>query len=334
MPKQPQCSIVIRCCNEERQIERLLIGISQQTIKDLEILIVDSGSTDSTLDIVKRYPTRVLTIEPANFSFGRSLNLGCEAATGEFLVIASAHVYPTYRDWLERLIAPFKHDRIGLVYGKQRGNDTTKYSENRIFARWFPEKSTAQQDHPFCNNANAAIRRCLWEKYPYDESLTGLEDLDWAARVMADRHQIAYAADAEIIHVHDERYRRIFNRYRREAIALKHIFPEQGFTLAELLKLLPANIASDLYHAWRDEKLRDNAFGIAAFRAMQFFGTYRGFSQHGPVKRKLKTTFYYPNGLERCVPESSWTRQLVDYGTGARRSVHFEERGKGKQGIG
>src|SRR5438552_9492978 len=100
--RMPKVSIIIRCHNEEEHIGRLLSGILQQTIKDVEIILVDSGSTDATLSIARRYPVRILHIAPQEFSFGRSLNRGCEAAEGELLVFASAHVYPLYKDWLEK----------------------------------------------------------------------------------------------------------------------------------------------------------------------------------------------------------------------------------------
>ena len=167
--KKSFASVVIRCYNEEKHIGRLLHGISQQTIKDIEIIIVDSGSTDGTLAIASRFPLKIVTIKPEDFSFGRSLNLGCTAATSDFIVIASAHVYPVYRDWIEQLLTPFQDSSAGLVYGRQQGGESTRFSEHQVFARWFPEKSVAIQNHPFCNNANAVIRRDLWKKFRYDE---------------------------------------------------------------------------------------------------------------------------------------------------------------------
>jgi len=296
------CSVVIRCCNEEQHIGRLLSGILEQTLQKVEILVVDSGSADATLAIASRFPVKIVSIRPEEFSFGRSLNIGCREAQGEFLVFASAHVYPLYRDWLERLVAPFKDPDVALVYGKQRGVENTKYSEHQVFARWFPEQSNPSQDNPFCNNANAAIRRRLWQQVPYDEMLTGLEDIDWAKRVMALGRKIAYEADATIIHVHNETARQVFNRYRREAIALKQICPEEHFNLWDFLRLYPSNVFSDGYHAARDGQLARNLVGIPLFRLMQYWGAYRGFRQHGPLKSKLKQRFYYPKGLTRAAP--------------------------------
>ncbi len=177
-------SIIIRCFNEEEHIGRLLSGILEQNHTDREIIVVDSGSTDATLSIVSAFPVHTLHIPPDRFSFGRSLNLGCTAARGEILVLASAHVYPLYRDWLELLIRPFADERTACTYGRQRGDERTRYAERQVFARWFPDQSNPDQQHAFCNNANAAIRRTVWEQNPYDETLTGLEDIDWAKRVM------------------------------------------------------------------------------------------------------------------------------------------------------
>jgi len=206
-------------------------------------------------------------------------------------------IYPVYKDWLERLLAPFADAQVALVYGKQRGNEATKYSEHQVFAKWFPDTSNLNQGHPFCNNANAATRRSVWERLPYDETLTGLEDIDWARRAMQLGYKVAYAAAAEVIHVHNESLGRIYNRYRREAISLKRIFPLERFSLWDFIRLFTSNVVSDSYHAWHERELWRSLPGIPTFRLMQFWGTYRGFAQQGQVTSHLKLTFYYPNGL-------------------------------------
>jgi glycosyltransferase involved in cell wall biosynthesis len=316
-------SVVIRCYNEEEHIGRLLSGIMQQTRQDIEIVIVDSGSTDATLAIASRYPVKIVSIKPEEFSFGRSLNIGCQAATGEFIVIASAHVYPVYEDWLEKILEPFFDKKIALVYGKQRGNEITKYSEHQVFAKWFPEQSNYHQNHPFCNNANAAIRKSLWEKLPYDENLTGLEDLDWAKKILSLGYQIAYVAEASIVHVHDETAKRIYNRYFREALAFKKIFPQEHFYIWDFTKLIIANVISDYYHAWHDGVVWKNFLSIPVFRLMQFWGTYRGFARHGVITSELKRTFYYPRMFSRPKHnlDSGVEERIIDYGKLTKEKV-------------
>ncbi len=80
MSKSCAVSIIIRAYNEEPHINRLLRGILRQHMRDVEIILVDSGSTDDTVASAKRYPVRVLSIKPEEFSFGRSLNIGCAQA--------------------------------------------------------------------------------------------------------------------------------------------------------------------------------------------------------------------------------------------------------------
>lgn len=295
-----RCSIVIRAYNEEDHIGRLLAGVLQQSVQDLEVILVDSGSTDATVAIAEAVgsecPVSVVHIQPEEFSFGHSLNRGIAAARGEYIVVASAHVYPVYPDWVERLLAPLSDPQVALVYGKQRGNARTYFSEHQVFAQWYPDESLLRQPHPFCNNANAAVRRSLWEDHPYDESLSGLEDLAWAQWAMKAGYAIAYVAEAEVVHVHNETPQAVYNRYRREAMAYKQIFPQEKFHLGDFLRLYLSNVSNDIWHAARQNALASAIKSILWFRWMQFLGTYHGFRHSGPLTWQLRKTFYYPRG--------------------------------------
>jgi rhamnosyltransferase len=287
------CSIVIRAYNEEKHIGRLLEGIRHQTVKDVEVILVDSGSTDGTVSVAESFGARTVRIRPDEFTFGRSLNFGIKSTSRELIVIASAHVYPVYPDWLETLLRPFADEQIALTYGKQRGYEGSKYSEHQIFHQWYPDVSKPKQETAFCNNANAAIRKSLWEKNPYDETLTGLEDLAWAKWATQQGHAIAYVAEAEIIHVHNETPHGVYNRYRREAMALRKIYPEAHFNFYDFLRLTAANIFSDLWHAAREGVLWKNLSSIFWFRYMQFHGTRIGHRETSLVTPQLRETFYY-----------------------------------------
>lgn len=325
---RPTVSVVIRCFNEEDHIGRLLYGITQQTLEEREIVVVDSGSTDRTLEIVQQFPARVVHIQPEEFTFGRALNLGCSEAKGRFLVFASAHVYPVYEDWLEKLVQPFGNDQIGAVYGKQRGGEQTEYAEQQIFKRLFPEKDIPVQETPFCNNANCAIRRSLWEEVPYNEQLTGLEDLEWGRRIMERGYRISYSAQAEIIHVHDESPSQVKHRYMREAVALKEMYPEQSMSFLDFLVLFIKNTASDYAHALQDRVLLSNVVAIPRFRLMQFWGAYRGFQQHGPVPAQLRRRFYYPREFPTETGDTDYGENEKDAHRIDYRSVSLPSRGR------
>lgn len=323
----PRCSIVVRAYNEEKHIDRLLTGILQQTMQPVEIILVDSGSTDDTVAIASHYPVQVMSIQPDEFTFGRSLNYGIQQAQSEFVVIVSAHVYPVYPDWLEELLRPFDDPQIALVYGKQRGNVTTKFSEHMQFAKMFPEESIPRQKRPFCNNANAAIRRVLWQQRPYDEDLAGLEDLEWASWATAQGYYLAYTAEAEVIHVHLETQQQIYNRYRREAMALKNIRPQEHFHLWDFVRLYVSNLLSDCWHAVGERVLLREIIGILRFRYLQFWGTYRGFTLSGPLTSQLKQVFYYPRGIKsyRSIPRQKV--KPINYPAGHAEGLNFPGEG-------
>ena len=112
-------SIIIRSLNEESHIGKLLYGIQQQTKLPDEIIVVDSGSTDSTLLIASSYGVKIKNIPKDEFSFGRALNIGCEIAKGEILIFLSAHVYPVNKNWLVNILNPFFDPSVVCTYGNK-----------------------------------------------------------------------------------------------------------------------------------------------------------------------------------------------------------------------
>ncbi|HEY4606233.1 MAG TPA: glycosyltransferase family 2 protein [Acidimicrobiia bacterium] len=293
-PTRPRASIVIRCFNEADHIGKLLSELKRQSLTDFEVVVVDSGSDDGTLEIVQGEDVVLEHIRKEDFSFGRSLNIGCRAARGEILVFISAHCYPEHEDWLANLSSGFEDDRVAVVYGRQRGIPDSHLSERQIFKRWYPDESVARQEGPFSNNANAAIRRSLWEQYPYDETLTGLEDVAWAQTVMRDGWWVCYRADAGVVHVHDETPGQIRNRYRREAITFQKVFPGEHFNAWDFLRLSARNVIADVRAAAESGHAVRDLWPILRFRVSQFAGTYQGFHQRRPPSSDLKQRFYYP----------------------------------------
>ena len=287
-------SIIIRAYNEEAHIGKLLRGIRAQRVQPQEVVLVDSGSTDRTVAIAKRHGARIVRMAKEDFTFGHALNVGCRASTGEILVFVSAHVYPLYDTWLERLVAPFANPRVALSYGRQQGGNTNQFSEHRLFARWFPAERAFPQQGYFCNNANCAVRRSVWEDLHYDETLTGLEDLDWAKRAQSKGGWLVYEPEATIAHVHEETWSQVRNRYRREAMALRRIDAGSHFSFLDFLRLFTANVAADAVSAARQKCLVSEINSIVHFRFNQFFGAWQGHRGPSEASQDLKQRFYFP----------------------------------------
>lgn len=222
---RPKVSVLIRTLNEQRWLEPLLQSLRNQTLPGIEIVVVDSCSTDGTLETARRHADRVLEIDADSFSFGYALNVGAAACTADLIAIVSAHTLPMTDRWLEALSEPFGDDpsrsTVALTYGMQRGNEVSKYAECRDLEQRFPPRSHEQRDGDwFCNNANSLVRRDLWEIHRFDETLSGLEDIAWARYWTARGLAVKYVSDGGVYHIHEETWPQVYNRFRREAIAL------------------------------------------------------------------------------------------------------------------
>lgn len=294
-------SIVFRALNEEKWFAQALQACREQLAPDLEveIILVDSGSTDRTMEIAESFGARVVHIKKQDFTFGRSLNYGCDAATGDYLVFISAHCIPAHEKWLVNLLSPLRERLVDYSYGRQLGHEVTRFSERQIFAQYFPDHDKLPQDDFFTNNANAAIRKDTWADYRFDEEATGLEDMVLAKALMRDGARIGYVADAPVYHIHEETLTQTRRRYYREALTLREIMPEVQLHFGDFLRYTTAAIFHDFSEALQEKKFWKVAGEVMAFRLMQYWGAYRGHNEHHVLSRAQKESYYYPRPKRR-----------------------------------
>lgn len=295
-PKREKASIIFRALNEEKWFGEALAVCRRQKAPDcdVEIVLVDSGSTDRTIDIANNFGVRVVHIKKADFTFGRSLNYGCEAAAGDYLVFISAHCIPSHDNWLVNLINPLREGVCDYAYGRQLGHDVTQFSERQIFAQYFPPHDKLPQDDFFANNANAAIKKDLWARYKFDEQVTGLEDMVLAKQIVSDGGKIGYVANAPVFHIHEETLSETQRRYYREALTLREIMPEVQLHFGDFVRYTAAAVFHDFSEALQEKSFWRHAGGIIAFRFMQYWGAYKGHNENRVLSRAQKESYYYP----------------------------------------
>lgn len=294
-------SIVIRTYNEARWLGEVLDGIAAQTGGvDFETVLVDSGSTDGSVEIARQHGCRIETIDKVDFTFGRSLNQGCAASRGKALVFLSGHCIPASRDWLARLVEPVLDGRVAYSYGRQVGRDgVSKFSEEMLLRKYFPEESAIPQEGYFCNNANAALSAEVWANNRFDEEITGLEDMALAKDLIAAGHKVGYVAEAPVFHLHEEKWSQVRNRYEREAVAMQQIMPELHVGFLDFLRYVAVGSSLDWHEAIATGRTKKRseiklAIEIALFRFNQYWGTYKGANDHRRLLRERKERYYYP----------------------------------------
>jgi hypothetical protein len=197
---KPKVGIIIRARNEERWIASCLKAVFDQSFQDFEVVLVDNRSADGTVVKARRWPVRVITLD--NYLPGKSLNEGFQATSADTLVSLSAHCEPTGNRWLENLIAPLREDGVAGVYGRQQPLTFTSPEDKRDLLIAFGLDRKRQRRDPFFHNANSAIRRDVWERFPFSEEVTNVEDRLWARTVQANGYEIVYQPDASVYHYH------------------------------------------------------------------------------------------------------------------------------------
>jgi rhamnosyltransferase len=208
---QPAVTVIIRAKDEAEAIGEVLdLTLGQELDgRSAEVIVVDSGSTDGTLDIVRSRPVQLIEIPSATFSFGGALNTGCAAASAPILVALSAHAFPLDERWLARVVDCFEDARVACACGVDNapGGGALGGRVVQDLAHW--------RDHPTWGYSNAAgaFRAELWRRRPFREDMPGTEDKEWAAHWLEQGYLVV--VDPELRVRHDHAHDPLHDIYRR-----------------------------------------------------------------------------------------------------------------------
>jgi rhamnosyltransferase len=209
-----RATVLIRAKNEAKDIGHTLELIRAQT-EPCEIVLVDSGSTDATVEIARGYDANVIEIAPESFTYGRALNIGARAATTPIVVPLSAHAFPPDEGWLERMLAAMGGSKVACACGGLADPNGRPLTQPFVL-----DWDTAQR-HPqwgYTNSAGA-FRRDLHEQHPFREDMPFTEDKEWAWHWLQRGWTCVVAPDLTVDHDHSkDPIRETWTRARAEWI--------------------------------------------------------------------------------------------------------------------
>ena len=216
-------SIVIPVKNEGERLVRCLDAIARQRIDDdVEVVVVDSGSTDGSPERARQLGARVHEIPAEEFNHGGTRNLGAELAKGDTLVFISGDAYPATTNWLATLVAPLVSPDVGGVYGRQLPHDDATplecffldflYGPHKRTQRLGDERVLSYEVTLF-SNVNSAIRRETWETHHFTDDIVMSEDQEWSRRVLLAGFTIVYEPDGAVFHSHNYSIGRAFRHF-------------------------------------------------------------------------------------------------------------------------
>jgi len=215
-------SVIIPTYNAEQYLPSLLENLKHQTVS-FELIIIDSSSTDNTVEIAKSYTKNILSLPTSEFDHGGTRTKAAKTATGDILVFLTQDALPRDNNTIKSIVDSFTNTNIGAVYGRQIPYDTTtlfgkhlrsfNYTE-KSYTRTLKDKDTYGIKTAFLSDSFAAYKK------------SSLEDIDWfknglivgedsyaGAKLILAGYALHYNASAQVYHSHSYTCIDEFKRY-------------------------------------------------------------------------------------------------------------------------
>ncbi|MFN3076399.1 MAG: glycosyltransferase [Alphaproteobacteria bacterium] len=292
-------SVIVRTKNEESWISHCLGMLFRQDYPDFEVIVVDNESTDHTLEAVRRFPVREV-VSIGRYLPGLALNLGIRRATGEFIACLSAHCIPQHVTWISTLVAALDDPSLAGAYGRQLPLSFSADLDKRDLLTVFGRDRRIQTRDYFFHNANSILRREVWEKFPFDESLVNIEDRVWGKAVIQAGYRLVYEPEAAVYHHHG--INQSDDRKRASGVSM-------------ILDMMEQEIASDLPESLKPE----NCNVVAVAPVMGPPRELQGTDLFAELLTQLKASRYVRSIY--ALAEHEAVREIA-----SRHGVHFLQR--------
>jgi rhamnosyltransferase len=290
----PRASVVLPIHNGREHLPRLLEALRGQDVP-VEIVAVDSGSSDGSIEILERAGVRLLRIEAATFDHGETRNLGAREAAGDCVVFLSQDAIPAGPGFVARLIAPLEADaRLAGAFARQVPRPEADPLTRRDLAAWvaasaeprtvFVPDAAALASLPpverfrlsVFDNVASAVRREHLRAHPFAKSRFG-EDLEWGERMLRLGFGLAYVPEAVVVHSHVRRARSLFRRNYLGHRLLCRVFGLRNVPdLPHLLRAAAGALVSDLSTLAREGASWSLWWSAPCQALAATYGEYRG----------------------------------------------------------
>lgn len=189
-------SIVITIYNDEKEIVELLNNIKEQTVQPKEIIIVDGGSSDKSIEYVENYSANIKLIRGGRLNISEGLNRGIRECISEYVGIAmTGNRYK--RDFFEILLNVMKTSDCGIAYGPICGNSAGKFSD------WYNKyllNGDEGKDFGIASNHGCLLKREVFNEigFFYEKFVYAGEDAEFYARALKNGIKCKFVEQAKL----------------------------------------------------------------------------------------------------------------------------------------
>jgi glycosyltransferase involved in cell wall biosynthesis len=307
-------SVLIPVKNGGAELERCLQAIARQDVDDdVEVIVVDSGSSDGSRDIARAHGARVEEIKPSEFGHGRTRNLAARLAGGEILVFTSQDAVAANDAWLRRLVAPLADPDVGGVYGRQLPHDEATPPERYFLEFLYGPTPRVQRiddleqltyERTLFSNVNSAMRRSTWAEHPFEDDVVMSEDQEWSRRVLLAGFAIVYAPEAAVRHSHAYSLRAAFRRFFDSGASADRSYVAGDVSRTALRNAAVRYAVGEVVWLWRSGRRRwipyAGAYELAKFAGLQVGLRHERLPQS--LKRRLSA---HPSYWDVAGPETT-----------------------------
>jgi GT2 family glycosyltransferase len=289
-------SVVIPVRDGGDDLERCLAGIAaQQVDEEVEVVVVDSGSSDGSVAVARAAGAVVTEIDQAEFGHGRTRNLGVQLARGDLLVFTSQDAVANDERWLASLSAAARSGaEVAGAYGRQLPHHDARPPERFFLDFMYGPQPRVQRlrdgeeltfETTLFSNVNAAIPRWALERFPFRDDLTMSEDQEWSRRALRAGFSLVYEPGAAVRHSHAYTVRTAFRRFFDSGVSAEHAYVEGDASRAALRRAGARYAREELVWLWTSGRRRWIPY-TAVYELGKFAGLQLGL-RHKRLPRRL-----------------------------------------------
>lgn len=258
-------TVIIRTKNCASILNQTLKALFSQTFLSFDLLIVDSGSTDNSLEIARRWSCKIIAIAAKDYFPGKVLNRAIAESSSKIVVFLNSDAVLLIPTALENLLAVFKEEEVQAAFGRQVARPDAKPGVQRDVGSSFPASSPAPPWIPFALPI-AAMRKAIWQKRPFYTAAWGSEDTEWGEWARRSGVEVRYVPMACVMHSHNYTLKQLYGRRFIEGEADLFIYNRPSDSLLKMLFKVIKSIGGDLSFQWRSS----NFSGLWEIPLMRF----------------------------------------------------------------